>query len=107
MKKEMDGFLEWQSAPEITQVNRLAPRASFMPYENADKAIKGERFSSGRCFSLNGTWKFRLFENYKSRVLSFAKPKFDSSDWDEIEVPSCWQMKGYDKPIYTNMQYPW
>ncbi|MGN0468270.1 MAG: glycoside hydrolase family 2 TIM barrel-domain containing protein [Acutalibacteraceae bacterium] len=107
MKKEIDGFLEWQSAPEITQINRLAPRASFMPYENADKAIKGERFSSGRCFSLNGTWKFRLFENYKSRVLSFAKPKFDSSDWDETEVPSCWQMKGYDKPIYTNMQYPW
>lgn len=107
MKKEIDGFIEWQSAPEITEINRLAPRASFMPYESADKAIKGERFESGRCISLDGKWKFKLFDNYKSKIISFAEPKFDSSEWDEISVPSSWQMLGYDKPIYANIQYPW
>lgn len=107
MKKEIDGFIEWQSQPEITQINRLAPRASFMSFENSDKALKGDRFTSGRYFSLNGDWKFKLFDNYNDRIISFAEPKFDSSAWDTIEVPSSWQLKGYDKPIYTNVQYPW
>ncbi len=107
MKREIDGFAEWQSAPEITQINRLAPRASFMPYENSDKAVKGERFSSGRYFSLDGKWSFKLFNNYRDRIISFAEPKFDSSDWDSITVPSSWQMQGFDRPIYANVQYPW
>lgn len=107
MEKVIDGFTEWQSQPEVTQINRLAPRASFMPFESADKALKGERFESGRCLSLDGKWKFKLFDNYKSKIISFAKPKFDSSDWDDITVPSSWQALGYDKPIYANIQYPW
>lgn len=107
MKREIDGFTEWQNDPEVVQINRLPARASFMPYESADKAIKNERFSSGRCISLDGKWKFRLFDSYKSKVMSFAEPKFDSSGWDEIDVPSSWQMKGYDKNIYANVQYPW
>ena len=107
MRKEIDGFTEWQNDPEIVQINRLPARASFMPYESADKAIKNERLSSGRCISLDGKWKFRLFDNYKSKVMSFAEPKFDSSSWDDIDVPSSWQMKGYDKNIYANVQYPW
>ena len=88
MKTEIDGFQEWQNKPQITGVNRLPQRASFMPYESLDKALRGDRFSSGRCFSLDGEWKFKLFENYKSKVISFAEPKFDTSSWDEITVPS-------------------
>lgn len=107
MTKEIDGFIEWQSSAQTVEINRLPSRASFMPYESADKAIKGERFRSGRCFCLDGMWKFKYFENYKSKIISFAEPKFDSSSWDEIPVPSSWQFHGYDKPIYTNMQYPW
>ena len=29
------------------------------------------------------------------------------SSWREIKVPSNWTLQGYDKPIYTNMKYPW
>lgn len=107
MKTEIDGFQEWQNKPQITGINRLPQRASFMPYESLDKALRGERFSSGRCLSLNGEWKFRLFENYKSKVISFAEPKFDATGWDTIAVPSSWQSEGFDRPIYTNIQYPW
>ena len=107
MKTEIDGFQEWQNKPQITGINRLPQRASFMPYESLDKALRGDRFSSGRCFSLDGKWKFRLFENYKSKVISFAEPKFDSTSWDDITVPSSWQTEGFDRPIYTNIQYPW
>jgi beta-galactosidase len=38
--------------------------------------------------------------------MDFFQPSFDVSYWDEIEVPSNWQLKGYGKPIYTNIRYP-
>ena len=31
----------------------------------------------------------------------------DVSGWDEIPVPSHWQLQGYDYPQYTNIRYPW
>ncbi len=107
MNFKIDGFNEWQNDPGITGVNRLASRASFTPFESLDKAKKGEKSESGRFFDLCGEWKFRLFDNYKSRLLSFADTDFDSSEWDVVPVPSCWQMLGYDYPIYANTQYPW
>lgn len=107
MSFKIDGFNEWQNEAETTGINRLASRATFTPFESLDKAKKGEKSESGRYFDLCGQWKFRLFDNYKERLLSFADTDFDSSDWDEIPVPSCWQMLGYDYPIYANVQYPW
>ena len=29
----------------------------------------------------------------------------DVSAWDNIDVPSCWEMKGYDLPLYVNVEY--
>ena len=49
---------------------------------------------------LNGQWRFRFFNS----VLILDR---HPSTWDEIEVPSNWQLKGYGKPIYTNVKYPY
>ncbi len=107
MNFKIDGYNEWQNDPRITGVNRLASRATFTPFESLDKAKKGEKSESERYFDLCGQWKFRLFDNYKGKLLSFADTDFDSSEWEEIPVPSSWQMQGYDYPIYANTQYPW
>ena len=64
--KFLDGFAEWQSRPDVTRVNAMAPRATFMPYATLDQALKCNRFMSPRCISLNGEWKFRLYENYQN-----------------------------------------
>ena len=53
-----------------------------------------------RIVSLNGVWRFRFF----SSVLILDR---HPANWDEIEVPSNWQLKGYGKPIYTNIKYPY
>ncbi len=106
-RKTMDGFSEWQSDPTITGVNRLESRATLMPYSTFDSAKKGDRYKSDRYFDLCSKWKFRLFDNYKEKEQSFAEADFDCSGWDEIPVPSSWQMQGYDYPIYSNVQYPW
>ncbi|MEM9896729.1 MAG: glycoside hydrolase family 2 TIM barrel-domain containing protein, partial [Bacteroidota bacterium] len=56
--------------------------------------------------SLNGIWKFNWVESPKERPIHFYGKEFDASGWDDIEVPSNWQMKGYGYPIYTNIKYP-
>lgn len=35
------------------------------------------------------------------RPIDFYTEKFDVSQWDDIEVPSNWEMKGYGIPIYV------
>lgn len=49
---------------------------------------------------LNGKWNFKHFT-------SVALLNMNPKAWDEIDVPSNWQLKGYGKPIYTNVHYPY
>lgn len=107
MKTQIHGFNEWQNNPTVTGINRLPSRATFVPYSSFDKAKKGERAQSERYFDLCGEWKFRLFDSYRDKEEGFANTDYNSSDWDNIPVPSSWQMLGYDMPIYANVQYPW
>ena len=59
-----------------------------------------------RYLSLNGTWKFNLVSEPKLRPTTFFQEGFDVSKWDNIPVPSNWEMQGYDHPIYCNVEYP-
>ena len=61
---------------------------------------------ASRIKSLNGTWKFNLVSEPSLRPTTFFEENFDVSGWDEIPVPSNWEMHGYDKPIYNNVEYP-
>lgn len=69
-----------------TSQNRLAPRAHYIPQGVAEYRL------------LNGLWDFAFFENG-----DLAK---EPSVWDQIPVPSCWQLHGYEAPNYTNVNYP-
>ena len=48
---------------------------------------------------LNGEWDFKYYER------DFDESRVEKS-WDKIDVPSCWQLKGYDNPNYANAAYP-
>ncbi len=76
-------------------VNRLPSRASFTPSVNGEPAV----------ISLDGDWQFAYLSSPLEAPQDFADPDFDDSEWDTIAVPSCWQMKGYERPHYTNVQY--
>ncbi|MBS4208417.1 glycoside hydrolase family 2 TIM barrel-domain containing protein [Bacillus sp. FJAT-50079] len=102
-----NGYPEWNNNPEIFQLNRHEAHATLMPYETIAEAIKGDRYASTYYQSLNGQWKFSFSENPEGRNRDFYKKGFDFSNWDEIEVPSHWQLQGYDYPQYTNKRYPW
>lgn len=103
----VDGFFEWQKLVEVTGVNKLPARSNFMAYENADEVKAQYSLDSSRCMSLNGQWRFKLFENYTKRSVAFPQPSFNCGGWGVIDVPSSWQMKGCERLRYCEGSYVW
>ncbi|WP_422449137.1 glycoside hydrolase family 2 TIM barrel-domain containing protein [Thermoanaerobacterium sp. DL9XJH110] len=102
-----DGVKEWDGNPEKFEVNTEPPHATFIPFADVETALERDREKSPYYMSLNGLWKFHCSDNPASRPADFYKEDYDVSGWDEIKVPSNWQLEGYDYPIYTNITYPW
>ena len=73
---------------DLTKIseNREKQRAYYIP-ENG-------------CTSLNGIWDFKFYE-------SDYDEEENQKVWDKIDVPSCWQARGYENPNYTNVAYPY
>ncbi|MEI6971838.1 MAG: glycoside hydrolase family 2 TIM barrel-domain containing protein [bacterium] len=87
-------------------VNRLEPRAWFTPYVDPEASLRMRREESTLVRSLNGPWKFNYAANPFEAPEGFERPGFEDSGWDELPVPSCWQLHGYGSPHYTNIIYP-
>ena len=85
--------------PQLLQENCEPQRAYYIPYDSLEKALAGKKETSDYYMNLNGEWKFRYFER------DIDVPD-EITEWDSIPVPSNWQMLGYDKPYYTNLNYP-
>ncbi len=95
---------DWEN-PKMFNQNKEAPHASFMTFSNMTAAIAKKHEASVYYKSLNGTWKFNWVKKPADRPVDFYKPTFDVSSWDDIKVPSNWEVEGYGIPIYTNHQY--
>jgi len=88
----------------ISGINRDAARATAYSFTNVDEAKKGNRDQSTRMISLNGDWDFSFAIKPADAPKDFYQSRV--SGWKKIEVPSNWEMKGYDKPIYKSAVYP-
>ena len=94
---------DWQR-PEIFQCNRLPAHASLTAYHSAEAAMLGQ--PSDYAQSINGDWRFALYPQPQVVPETFPQTDFDDGDWAIMQVPSNWQLRGFDKPIYTNIKYP-
>ena len=100
---------EWE-APEKLSLNKEQPRAYFFSFGDVESAKKVHPEASKYWQDLNGTWKFHWAPNPGERPKNFYEAKFDAEDWDDIKVPSCWNVVGIQKdgslkygvPIYCN-----
>ncbi len=86
--------------------NKLKAHATLYSFDNVEDAIKGDRNKSEYVQMLNGTWKFHYAENDQKVPGEFYQKQYNATEWDDIDVPSCWEMRGYGTPIYTNVIYP-
>ena len=88
---------EWDD-PKISSVNRELAHALTVP--------------EGYSISLDGTWKFKWVGNPGSAPQNVFGTDYNDMAWDNIEVPSSWQIygmrngKNWDKPLYCNVAYP-
>lgn len=98
---------EWNGKPTVYGVNTLKPHVTSIPYSSLEEALVMDRRSSEWYKTLSGTWRFYWVDKPESRNNTFFQDNYDVSAWKEITVPGNWQVQGYDKPIYTNMTYPW
>ncbi len=96
---------DWEN-PSLTGRNRLPGRAYFFGFDNEQLAMEGDRGASSAFFSLNGQWKFHFDPTVAEAPRGFELESFDVSAWDDLQVPSCWQLCGYGRPHYTNINYP-
>jgi len=96
---------DWEN-PDVVRINKESPHCTLVPYSGASRALKTPMQKSEFYKSLNGKWGFNWVPRPEERPVDFYKPSYNVSKWDEIPVPSNWQMHGYDVPIYTNIKYP-
>lgn len=95
---------DWENQ-YVTQRNRYPMHTPYGAYESVSQALECDRNASAFVLSLNGLWKFHLYSNPEA-MEQFWLSDFDSSSWEQIPVPANWEYHGFNKPIYTNIQYP-
>ncbi len=95
--------------------NKEDGHATYMPYASTAEMKADNRYNfpwldpnSSEVMSLNGLWKLNYVDSPEQRPgeADFWGDNVDVSAWDTISVPSCLEMKGYGKPYYINVNYP-
>ncbi len=103
---------DWENQ-EVFQINRCNPRATFFPYSNTTSMLQDETFNypwiapnKADVLSLNGKWNFHFSPSANERPSENDMFTKGNLKWESINVPSCWEMLGYDSPLYVNVDYP-
>jgi len=100
----MKNDLSYWENPLMIGENKEDGHNLALPYDSLEEAAaRGENLYKK---SLNGVWKFYWQLGLKARRSDYRHADFDDSLWENIEVPSVWQLKGYGKPIYLCASYP-
>lgn len=103
---------DWENQ-HIVGINKEPGHATMFPFASMSEMTSDEFYAkpwvhakSSRVQYLNGTWKFHWAKQPEDRPVNFYKTNYNVADWDNIPVPSSWEMLGYGTPIYTNITYP-
>ena len=84
------GYEKWED-PMLISENVLSAHSNFKKEEKQ---------------SLNGKWQFMCVTSPEDSPKDFYQEDFDSSGWDTIDVPCCWETRGYGRPYYYGMGFP-
>ncbi len=105
------GSVEWCDQ-YVSGVNKEEACQIAIPFADEQQAKLQGMEESPYYKSLNGIWKFHWVPDPAERPMDFYRPDYDASQWDDITVPSPWQIeavrrnKEWDKPLYCNTIYP-
>lgn len=101
----MAGLRDWENQAVLGH-DRMAPRALLLPFPDRGGALSFNRERSPFFLNLNGKWRFKLFGAPERVDKGFPDVSFDEKGWNDLAVPSHWQLNGHGRPHYTNVVYP-
>jgi beta-galactosidase len=90
--------------PKAIKINKEDGHVIALPFDDCESALRREQSPYKK--SLNGKWKFKWEQGINNLPVEFYSESYSVEEWDEIEVPSVWQLKGYGKPYYLAFAYP-
>jgi beta-galactosidase len=97
---------DWEN-PEMIGQNKLPAHNTSISFTSVEEAKNVDIKSSSRFQSLNGQWKFAWAPVPEQAPSDFYKEDYNVNSWDQIPVPSNWELQGYGTAIYTNVVYPY
>lgn len=95
---------DWEN-PAVQGINKEAAHVTLLPYADASAALAGKRERSDHFRLLNGAWKFHFAPTPKQAPEAFFEAHYDDAAWDDLPVPSNWQVHGYGIPRYFASSY--
>ena len=95
----------WINRPAKGTTYAFTDEAEFVSFWRSGGCWE-RRLTLSNVRSLNGVWQFKLLSYPISLTGEYVAMDFSTNEWDSINVPSNWQCEGWDRPIYTNFQYP-
>lgn len=93
----------WQN-PEVNALNRESMRSAFFPFPDVASATR-EKEQAENFESLNGLWKFRWVAKPSEVPAGFEQLIFEDFHWDNLLLPSNWELKNYGTAIFTDSSY--
>ncbi len=85
--------------PATLHVGTMENRCYYLPEDYKGRTVRTVLLSGG-------DWQFAWYECVRDVPEDFAGETFAADGFKQMEVPSCWQMQGYDQKQYTNVRYP-
>jgi len=86
---------DWEN-PAVNTINAEYPHASIVSFPDQKSAVNSLWRQSPDVMTLDGIWKFNVVTSPSERPYWFFKNDFDTRGWNDIKVPSTWEMEGYD-----------
>jgi beta-galactosidase len=101
-----DNIYNFLENTKVFEINQEVGHTPLLPYMTVNEALVNQRGEASNYLSLNGTWKFHYADTPEGTPLHFYEERFNDKKWNEIYVPSNWEMQGFGDPLFRNVQTP-
>jgi beta-galactosidase len=91
------------ASPDSSYVEEISPGSGRRV------APRAHLSTTAPSLDLCGDWRFRLYPSVGEADAAASDPTYDDADWDTIDVPSHWVLRGdgrWGRPAYTNVKFP-